>query len=125
MGVDRGDLRVQDFVAELGRQGRLHTVEPAEWNRFDSGASLFKNMNAPRGLRRSPAILQRRCRHKRQTVTEPTQQHYFEFKNVSKSFGENDVLKDVSFFVNQGETAVIMGRSGVGQIRFAEDAARF
>jgi phospholipid/cholesterol/gamma-HCH transport system ATP-binding protein len=48
-------------------------------------------------------------------VTEPTQLHYFEFKNVSKSFGENDVLKDVSFFVNQGETAVIMGRSGVGK----------
>ena len=41
--------------------------------------------------------------------------HYFEFKNVSKSFGENDVLKDVSFFVEQGETAVIMGRSGVGK----------
>jgi len=41
--------------------------------------------------------------------------HYFEFRNVSKSFGENDVLKDVSFFVDQGETAVIMGRSGVGK----------
>jgi phospholipid/cholesterol/gamma-HCH transport system ATP-binding protein len=41
--------------------------------------------------------------------------HYFEFKNVSKSFGDNDVLKDVSFFVEQGETAVIMGRSGVGK----------
>jgi phospholipid/cholesterol/gamma-HCH transport system ATP-binding protein len=41
--------------------------------------------------------------------------HYFEFKKVSKSFGENDVLKDVSFFVEQGETAVIMGRSGVGK----------
>ncbi len=41
--------------------------------------------------------------------------HYFEFQNVYKSFGENDVLKDVSFFVNQGETAVIMGRSGVGK----------
>jgi phospholipid/cholesterol/gamma-HCH transport system ATP-binding protein len=41
--------------------------------------------------------------------------HYFEFKNVSKSFDENDVLKDVSFFVEQGETAVIMGRSGVGK----------
>jgi len=41
--------------------------------------------------------------------------HYFEFRNVSKSFGENDVLKDVSFFVEQGETAVIMGRSGVGK----------
>jgi molybdopterin-guanine dinucleotide biosynthesis protein A len=47
MGVDRGDLRVQDFVAELGRQGRLDTVEHAEWNRFDSGARLFKNMNEP------------------------------------------------------------------------------
>ena len=47
-------------------------------------------------------------------MTEPTQ-HYFEFKNVSKSFGENAVLKEVNFFVNQGETAVIMGRSGVGK----------
>ena len=45
MGVDRGDLRVQDFVAELGRQGRLDTLEPAAWNRFDSGGRLFKNVN--------------------------------------------------------------------------------
>jgi phospholipid/cholesterol/gamma-HCH transport system ATP-binding protein len=42
-------------------------------------------------------------------------EHYFEFRNVSKSFGDNDVLKDVSFFIDQGETAVIMGRSGVGK----------
>ena len=41
--------------------------------------------------------------------------HYFEFQHVSKSFDENSVLKDVSFFVDQGETAVIMGRSGVGK----------
>jgi phospholipid/cholesterol/gamma-HCH transport system ATP-binding protein len=41
--------------------------------------------------------------------------HYFEFRNVSKSFEENDVLKDVSFFVERGETVVIMGRSGVGK----------
>lgn len=41
--------------------------------------------------------------------------HYFEFRNVSKSFDDNSVLKDVSFFVNKGETAVIMGRSGVGK----------
>jgi molybdopterin-guanine dinucleotide biosynthesis protein A len=45
--VDRGNLRVQDFVAELSRQGRLDTVEPAAWNRFDSGGRLFKNMNEP------------------------------------------------------------------------------
>jgi ABC-type transporter Mla maintaining outer membrane lipid asymmetry ATPase subunit MlaF len=41
--------------------------------------------------------------------------HYFEFRNVWKSFDENTVLKDVSFFVEQGETAVIMGRSGAGK----------
>ncbi|HLV96065.1 MAG TPA: ATP-binding cassette domain-containing protein [Candidatus Acidoferrales bacterium] len=42
-------------------------------------------------------------------------EHYFEFRNVSKSFDENSVLKNVSFFVDEGETAVIMGRSGVGK----------
>ena len=41
--------------------------------------------------------------------------HYFEFRGVSKAFGDHQVLKDVSFFVEPGETAVIMGRSGVGK----------
>ena len=41
--------------------------------------------------------------------------HYIEFQNIWKSFDENVVLKDVSFFVDRGETAVIMGRSGVGK----------
>ncbi|HTU35104.1 MAG TPA: ATP-binding cassette domain-containing protein [Candidatus Acidoferrum sp.] len=41
--------------------------------------------------------------------------HYFEFRNVSKAFDDNRVLRDVSFFVDEGETAVIMGRSGVGK----------
>src|SRR5690348_13622065 len=41
--------------------------------------------------------------------------HYFEFRNVSKAFDDNHVLKDVNFFVDEGETAVIMGRSGVGK----------
>jgi phospholipid/cholesterol/gamma-HCH transport system ATP-binding protein len=41
--------------------------------------------------------------------------HYIEFQNVSISFGDQPVLKDVCFFVDQGETLVIMGRSGVGK----------
>ena len=41
--------------------------------------------------------------------------HYIEFQHVSMSFDEHAVLKDVSFFVNRGETAVIMGRRGVGK----------
>jgi phospholipid/cholesterol/gamma-HCH transport system ATP-binding protein len=41
--------------------------------------------------------------------------HYFEFREVTKSFDELRVLDRVSFFVDRGETAVILGRSGVGK----------
>jgi phospholipid/cholesterol/gamma-HCH transport system ATP-binding protein len=41
--------------------------------------------------------------------------HFIEFRNVSKAFDDHLVLDDVSFFVNHGETCVIMGRSGVGK----------
>ena len=40
---------------------------------------------------------------------------YIAFEGVSKSFGDFDVLKQVSFFVNAGETLCILGRSGVGK----------
>ena len=43
------------------------------------------------------------------------QQPYIAFENVCKSFGDFHVLKDVSFFVNAGETMCILGRSGVGK----------
>src|SRR5260370_3765245 len=42
-------------------------------------------------------------------------EHYIEFRGVSKAFDEHVVLDDVGFFVNHGETVVIMGRSGVGK----------
>jgi len=40
---------------------------------------------------------------------------YIEFKDVSKAFGDNHVLRDVNFEVNTAETVCILGRSGVGK----------
>ncbi len=41
--------------------------------------------------------------------------HFFEFRDVCKSFDGRLVLDRVSFTVKRGETCVIMGRSGVGK----------
>lgn len=43
------------------------------------------------------------------------QNPYIAFENVFKSFGDLQVLDDVSFFVKPGETLCILGRSGVGK----------
>jgi phospholipid/cholesterol/gamma-HCH transport system ATP-binding protein len=42
-------------------------------------------------------------------------EHYIEFVGVTKAFDDHVVLDNVSFHVDQGQTAVIMGRSGVGK----------
>lgn len=42
-------------------------------------------------------------------------EHYIEFRSVSKAFDDHLVLDEVSFFVDRGETSVILGRSGVGK----------
>src|ERR1051325_7654987 len=48
-------------------------------------------------------------------ASDPQPGPYIDFKDVSKSFGENCVLDHVSFDVMPGETVCILGRSGVGK----------
>ena len=38
-----------------------------------------------------------------------------EFKNVSKSYGESPVLKDITLSVEEGEFLVLLGFSGTGK----------
>ncbi len=55
--------------------------------------------------------------HQHDHVHEGEREHrpYIEFQHVSKSFGDHQVLNDVSFQVFPGETLCILGRSGVGK----------
>ncbi len=45
----------------------------------------------------------------------PDDQPYIRFVHVSKAFGSQPVLDDVSFEVRRGEMLVVLGRSGVGK----------
>ena len=45
----------------------------------------------------------------------PGSRNFFEFRDVCKAFDDHVVLDHVSFTVKQGETCIIMGRSGVGK----------
>ncbi|GAH95440.1 unnamed protein product, partial [marine sediment metagenome] len=38
-----------------------------------------------------------------------------ELRNIRKYFGDNHVLKDVNLSVHEGETLVVIGRSGCGK----------
>ncbi|QHN03609.1 ATP-binding cassette domain-containing protein [Granulicella sp. WH15] len=49
------------------------------------------------------------------TAEEQCGKPYLVFDGVSKSFGSNTVLDNVTFEVGRGETVCVMGRSGVGK----------
>ncbi len=74
-----------------------------------------RGLRNKRGFCGAPSPWRFQAREARQTFRTKMANHYFEFRDVSKSFDDNAVLHGVSFFVDQGETAVIMGRSGVGK----------
>ena len=40
---------------------------------------------------------------------------YIEIRNITKSYGEREILKDISFDINEGEIISIVGPSGTGK----------
>jgi phospholipid/cholesterol/gamma-HCH transport system ATP-binding protein len=46
---------------------------------------------------------------------EPGKGQLIDVRNVSKSFGTNHVLDDISISVSEGETLTVLGKSGVGK----------
>ena len=48
-----------------------------------------------------------------------------EFRNVSFAYGEKEVLRDISFILNQNEMAALVGPSGGGKSTIANLLARF
>ncbi|OFY85205.1 MAG: ABC transporter ATP-binding protein [Bacteroidetes bacterium RIFCSPLOWO2_12_FULL_35_15] len=51
----------------------------------------------------------------KQKIIPNTDTSVIQIKNVFKSFGENNVLKDFSFDLRKGENAVVLGKSGSGK----------
>ena len=52
---------------------------------------------------------------KKQNIIPKTDPTVVQIKNVFKSFGENNVLRDFSFDLEKGENAVVLGKSGSGK----------
>ena len=48
-----------------------------------------------------------------------------EIKNVSKSFGDKNVLKDINLYINQGEFLTLLGPSGCGKTTLLRMIAGF
>ena len=83
---------VTDFIAEAAQANEAHAEAAAEEMAFQASAGMAAA-----------------------SFAEAPQTPYIAFENVCKSFGDFVVLKDVSFYVNAGETLCILGRSGVGK----------
>lgn len=55
----------------------------------------------------------------------PEFNHTIEFRNISFGYTETEVIKDVSFKVNRGQTIALVGASGAGKTTLTDLVARF
>ena len=113
LALDRGTRKVTDGLAGL----RVEHIEPREWKAFDSDGLLFKNMNSAADYEEAKA---QNSDHAPNSMSD----HYFEFRNVSKSFDDNDRSQGRELLRRQGRDGRDHGPQRRGEIGFAEVAAR-
>lgn len=59
------------------------------------------------------------------TMLPDTYEHVLEFRDVSFAYGKEDVLHDISFAADAGQTVALVGMSGSGKTTIANLLARF
>jgi len=80
---------------------RSKSIEQRQHSAIDEKSKLLKNIEKQDSLKISQLAY-----HKNQLV---------ELENVSISYGENEVCKDVSFSIQQGERIALSGKNGSGK----------
>ena len=75
----------------------------------------IENQHVPESVAEEEAEAREHPEQAAAAAAEQEQHPYIAFEHVSKAFGDQRVLDDVSFFVHRGETLCILGRSGVGK----------
>ena len=86
-----------------------------DFQRFSTCASKIMEMDLGK-----PSIVDSEC-----AVAHEKLQGKVEFRNVSFAYDGQDVLKDVTFTANPGETIAIMGPTGSGKTTIIQLLARF
>ena len=86
-----------------------------DFQRFTTCANKIMEMDLGK-----PSIVDSEC-----AVSHEKLQGKVEFRNVSFSYDGQDVLKDISFTANPGETVAIMGPTGSGKTTIIQLLARF
>ena len=60
-------------------------------------------------------IMTENITYKDETINNSMEEDILTIRNLSKSFDENEVLKDINLHVKKGENLVVLGRSGEGK----------
>ena len=113
--------------AQIEREKKLKEKEELEAfvRRFSANASKAKQATSRQkqleklnieaitvSSRRDPSIVFKQAK--------PISKEILEVKNISKSYGDHQVLKDISFMINKKDKIALIGHNGVGKTTLCE-----